>query len=122
MTIVASRSLRRALRHGLVVRYSVSERVTGHFEVLLATSLARRLRVHGPAATGLAAGTPPQTVIGKAFLVTAAGGHNTVTIKFSKATAARLSRVHGVSLMLRLLVRNASSGSAGVITTVTLSR
>jgi hypothetical protein len=119
---VASRSLRRALRHGLVVRYSVSERVTGHFEVLLATSLARRLRLHGPTATGLAAGTPQQTVIGKAFLVTAAGGRNTVTIKFSKVTAARLSRVHGVSLMLRLLVRNASSGSAGVITTVTLSR
>jgi hypothetical protein len=119
---VASRSLRRALRHGLVVRYSVSERVTGHFEVLLATSLARRLRLHGPTATGLAAGTPPQTVIGKAFLVTAAGGRNTVTIQFGKATAAHLSRLHRVSLMLRLVVRNASSGSAGVITTVKLSR
>src|SRR5207244_12264176 len=66
-----------SLRHGLVVRYSVSERVTGHFEVLLATSLARRLRLHGPNASGLATGTPPQTVIGKAFLVTAAGGRNT---------------------------------------------
>lgn len=118
---VASRSLRRALRHGLVVRYSVSERVTGHFEVLLATSLARRLHLHGPTATGLAAGTPPQTVIGKAFLITAAGGRNTVTIKFGKTTAARLSHAHGVSLMLRLIVRNAASGSAGVITTVTLS-
>ena len=100
----------------------MSERVTGHFEVLLATSLARRLRLRGPSATGLAAGTPPQTVIGKAFLVTAAGGRNTMAIHFSKATAARLAKLHGVSLMLRLVVRNAASGSAAVITTVTLSR
>ena len=120
--VVASRSLRRALRHGLVVRYSVSERVTGHFEVLLATSLARRLRLHGPNASGLATGTPPQTVIGKAFLVTAAGGRNTVTIQFSKATAARLARLHRASLMLRLVVRNAASGSSTVLSTVTLSR
>ena len=96
--------------------------MTGHFEVLLATSLARRLRLHGPNASGLATGTPPQTVIGKAFLVTAAGGRNTVTIQFSKATAARLARLQRASLMLRLVVRNAASGSSTVLSTVTLSR
>lgn len=119
---VVSHSLRRVLRRGLVVRYSVGERVTGHFEVLIASSLARRLRLHGPPATGLASGTPPQTVIGKAFLVTAAGGRNTVTIQFSKSTATRLAKLHGVSLMLRLVVRNAASGTSTVVSTVTLSR
>jgi hypothetical protein len=119
---VSSHSLRTVLRRGLVVRYSVSERVTGHFDVLLARSLARRLGLHGLTATGLATGTPPQVVIGKAILVTTAGGRNTATIQFSKATASRLRRLHGVSLMLRLIVRNASTRSATVITTVTLTR
>jgi hypothetical protein len=119
---VMSHSLRRALRRGLVVRYSVSERVTGRFEVLLARSLAHRLKLHGPTATGLPSGTPPQTVIGHAVLVTAAGGRNTVAIQFAKKIASRLARLHGVSLTVRLVVRNAASGSTTVVSTVTLSR
>ena len=104
------------------MRYSVSERVTGRFEVLLARPLARRLGLRGPPASGLAAGTPAQIVLGKAILVTTAGGRDTVTIQFSKATDAKLRRLHGVSLMLRLVVRNSSAHSATVITTVTLTR
>jgi hypothetical protein len=119
---VVTHSLRSALRKGLLVRYSISERVTGRFEVLLASSLARRLGLHGPPAAGLAAGTAPQTVIGKALLVTTAGGRNAVRIQFSKATAARLSHLRGATLMLRLLVRNSSSATTTLITSVTLSR
>jgi hypothetical protein len=118
---VASHSLRSALVRGLVVRYSVNERVTGHFEVLLATSLARRLHVHGPVATGLANGTPSETVVGKALLVTTAGGRNSVTIQFSKGTAARLHRLHRVSLIIRFVVRNASAQSSTVLMAVALS-
>ena len=44
------------LRSGLVVRYSVNEQVAGRFEVLLASSIARRIGLHGAPATGLAKG------------------------------------------------------------------
>jgi hypothetical protein len=67
---VASHSLRTALRRGLAVTYSVNEQVAGHFEVLMSRALAKRLKIGGPAATGLPAGTPPQVVIATAVLVT----------------------------------------------------
>lgn len=118
---VASRSLRNALRKGLTVRYAVSERVAGHFEVLLAASIARRLGLHAPRAVGLAPGTPPQVLIGKAILVTTAGGTNTAHIQFSKNTASRVGRLHSVTLLLRLIVHNASAKSSTALTTVTLS-
>lgn len=106
---VTSHSLATVLRSGLVVRYSVSEQVAGRFEVLLASSLANKLGIHGSHATGLAKGTPAQTVIAKAILVTTKGGHSSYRIKFSKATAARLRKVSKVSLMIRLAVHNAKS-------------
>jgi hypothetical protein len=121
---VASRSLRTALRRGLAVTYSVNEQVAGHFEVLMSRALASRLKIGGPAATGLPAGTPPQVVIAKAVLVTTKGGHSTVHIKFSKKVASRLKHVHSASLMLRLVVRNASASSpqtATVLSSVTLA-
>ncbi len=117
---VLSRTLKNALRNGLVVRYSVNEQVAGHFEVLLSRSLARSLGIGGAPAVGLPAGTPPQLVIAKAILVTTAGGRNTVKIQFSKHTATRLARLHKVSLMLRLIVRNGASHQPA--TTTVLSR
>jgi hypothetical protein len=62
-------------------------------------------------------------VIGKSILVTTAAGRNTVDIQFSKRTASRLGRLHGVQLMLRLVVRNADPhgpATTTVLTTVTL--
>jgi hypothetical protein len=120
---VVSHSLRRALRGGLVVRYSVNEQVAGHFEVLLGRAIARRLGIGGPQAFGLPAGTPPQVIIGRAVLVTTSAGRSTVNIQFSKRTASRLARLHSVPLMLRLFVRNAASQSPAtttVLSTVTL--
>ena len=75
-----------------MVRYSVNEQVAGHFEVLLSRSLARRLGITGPPAVGLPAGSPPQLVIAKAFIVTTKGGRSTVKIQFSKRTAQRLAQ------------------------------
>jgi hypothetical protein len=122
-TRVLSRSLKTALSGGLTVRYSVNEQVTGSFEVLLASSVARQIGLHGTPATGLPAGSAPQIVIAKAILVTTAGGHNTVKILFGKKTAALLHKLHKVSLMVRLVVRNASSRtpvSTTVVSVVTL--
>jgi PKD repeat protein len=123
-TRVLSRSLKTALSSGLTVRYSVNEQVTGSFEVLLASSVARQIGLHGTPATGLPAGSAPQIVIAKAILVTIAGGHNTVKILFGKKTAALLHKLHKVSLMVRLVVRNASSRtpvSTTVVSVVTLT-
>jgi PKD domain len=119
---VASRSLASVLRNGLVIHYSVNEQVAGRFEVLLASSIAKKLGVRGAAATGLAKGTPAQTVIAKAILVTTKGGRSTYKIKFSKATAARLRKVSKVSLMIRLVVHNAKSpATTTVLNTVNLA-
>lgn len=122
---VLSHSLSSALKKGLIISYSVNEQVAGQFQVLLASSIAKRIGLHGPAAVGLPAGTPPQTVIAKAILITTKGGHSTVKILFGKKTAAKLRKLRKVSLMLRLVVRNASSRSplsTTVLSTVNLSR
>ncbi len=122
---VLSHSLLKVLRNGLVIGYSVNEQVAGQFQVLLASSVARRIGLHGAPATGLPAGTPPQIVIAKAILITTKGGRNTVKILFGKKTAAKLRKLRKVTLTIRLVVRNASSHSplsTTVISTVTLSR
>jgi hypothetical protein len=116
-----SRSLRRARRSGLVLRYSINEEVVGHFEVLLASPTAHRLGVKGTPAKGLPTGTPAQVIIGRAILVATKAGRSTVDIVFSKDTAARLGRLRNVSLMLRLVVHNAADQSVTTVATVTLS-
>ncbi len=121
---IASRTLKKATRKGLVVRYSVSEQVAGHFEVLLSRTVASHLGISGPAATGLPAGSPPEVVIATATLVTMKGGRGARTIQFTKGTAARLRRLHKVSLTLLLAVHNASTQSPTgtiVISTATLA-
>jgi hypothetical protein len=113
LATILSQSLRSALHRGLAVSYSVNEQVAGRFEVLLSRSVAHRLGISGSTPANMPAGSEPQLVIAKAVLVTTKGGHSAVHIQFSKHTAARLARLHKVSLMLRLTVRNgASSGSA----------
>jgi uncharacterized membrane protein YgcG len=122
---IVSKSLASVVRGGLVVRYSVNEQVAGRFEVLLASSIAKRIGLHGAPATGLPKGTPTQIVIAKAILVTTKGGRNTIKIQFGKTTAARLRKLRKVSLMLRMIVRNASSQSptsTTVLSTVNLGR
>ncbi len=119
---IASHSLSTALKKGIVVNYSVNEQVTGHFEVLMSQALARKLKISGPRATGLPAGTPPEIVIGRTVLVTTKGGHGIVSIKLSSKLAAKLKRAHSASLMLRLVVRNGSSPSTiSVISASTLA-
>lgn len=118
---VLSRSLPKVLRGGLVVRYSVDQRVTGHFEVLLAASIAHRIGLHGPLAAGLPAGTPAQVVIAKALLVTTKAGRNTIKIKFGRVTAKRLRRLHKAPLMLRLILRNGSATTTTVLSKLTLN-
>ena len=113
-------SLVKTTRKGLIVRYSVNQQVAGHFEVLLAASIAHRIGLHPPLATGLPAGTPPQVVIGKAILITTKGGRGTIKVQFGKVTGARLRRLGKVSLMLRLNLRNSSGGTTTVLSKFTL--
>jgi hypothetical protein len=114
-----SHSLSSTLKNGLVVRYSVNEQVTGHFEVLLSTAIAHRLGISGSPATGLPVGSAAELVIAKAILVTTKGGRNTVDIQFSKRTASRLAKLHKVTLLLRLIVRNAASHNPATTTVLT---
>jgi hypothetical protein len=117
---VLSSSLSKTMGKGLVIRYSVNQQATGHFEVLLAASTAHRLGLHGPLAAGLPQGTPAQVVIAKALLVTTKAGRNTLKIQFGKVTAKRLRRLHSVPLTLRLILRNAGGGTTTVLSKLTL--
>jgi hypothetical protein len=117
---IASSSLAKTVKKGLIVKYQVNEQVTGSFNVLLAASIAKRLGLHLPLATGLPAGTPPQEIVGKALLITTKGGRGTIKIEFGKVTGARLRKLGKVSLMLQLNLRNASGGTATVLSKITL--
>ncbi|MHB8491611.1 MAG: hypothetical protein ACYDA6_05265 [Solirubrobacteraceae bacterium] len=118
-----SASLRTAIHHGLAVGYSVNEQVAGVVEALLNARTAHRLRIRGPLAAGLPAGYPQSIVIGRAALVTRAGGHGTLRLYFSRAVARALSRLSRVTLTLRMVVRNAERShplTSTLISTVTL--
>ncbi len=118
-------SLPQALSRGVLVGYTVNEQVAGSFQVLLNSQMARKLGITGPKALGLPSGTPPSLVVGQAILVTTKGGRSAVRVKFSKQTTKRLRHVHSVSLMLRLVVRNAASQnpqSTTVLSTFVLHR
>jgi hypothetical protein len=120
-----SQSLRSVLKKGLVIGYTVNEQVAGQFQVLLASSIAKRIGLHGPLATDMPAGSVPSIVIGKAILITTKGGRGAIKIQFGKKTAAKLRKLGKVTLTIRLVVRNASSHSplsTTVISTVTLTR
>lgn len=122
---VISHNLGSLAKTGVVVRYSVNEQVAGRFEVLIASSLAHRLKISGAPALGLPAGTPPELVIAKAVVVTTSAGRSAVKLLFSKRTAARLAHQRKVSLMLRLLLRNAATGTpttTSVLSAFTLYR
>lgn len=119
---IASKTLSSVLRSGLAVRYTVNQQVAGHFEVLLAAAVAHRVGLRGSTVAGLAKGTPPQIMIGKAILDTTAGGGGTIKIQFGKVTAKRLRRLGKVTLMLRLIVRNAKAQTATVLTSASLGR
>ena len=118
---IVSHKLHASLRKGVVVSYFVSEQVAGRAQLLIASSLASRLGLHGSHPSGLPAGTPPQTVIGTGILVTTKGGSSTLRIHISARTAARLARLHKASFTLLLLVRNATGGATTVVRAASLS-
>ncbi|MGC2374757.1 MAG: PKD domain-containing protein [Solirubrobacteraceae bacterium] len=120
----SSKSLKKVLRGGLAVRYSANEQVAGSIQVLLDAAVAKRLRIHGAAATGLPKGSPGAIVVGTAVLVTTKAGQGTIHVKFSASTAARLKHVRKLKLTLRLFARNASRQSpqtTTVLSTITLN-
>jgi hypothetical protein len=104
----AKTSLRNAIKRGLKIHYSVNEQVAGTIEVLLNAATAKHLHLRGPVASGLPAGSPRSIVIGRAVLVTRKGGTGAVKLKLSKAAGKALRKVKSVTLMLRVVVRNAS--------------
>jgi hypothetical protein len=105
---VSSTSLKKVKSSGIAVRYTVNEQVAGSVQVLLESTIAKRLGIKGPVATGLAKGSPSSIVIGTAVLVTTKAGNGTIRIKFASKTAERLTRGHKLKLTLRLVARNAS--------------
>lgn len=105
---IGSHSLATVLRKGLAIHYAVNEQVAGNVEVMIATSTAKRLRIHAATAKHLPKGYQRQTLIGSAVLVTTRRGHGTLTIKLSRHVAEALSSMSRLKVTLRIVVRNAS--------------
>lgn len=106
--IITTTSLSKAIEAGLNVRYSVNQQVAGHFEVLIPTRVAKRLKIKGQAVRGQAAAVPGQTPIANALLITTRQAHGSMSIVIPARIASRLARLHHVKVTLRLVVRNAS--------------
>jgi hypothetical protein len=104
-----SGSLLAALRHGLKVSYEVNEQVAGTVQAIIPAKLAHRLHIRGRLAQGLPAGSPRSVVIGHAVLVTSKGGRGALRLRFPKATARALRRMHRVTITLRMVLRNAEA-------------
>jgi len=102
-----SGSLRAALRHGLEIRYEVSEQVAGEVQVLMNAKLAHRLHIRGRRALGLPKGQPSEIVIGRALVVTRKGGSGRVRVRFNRTVIRALRRLQRVRLMLHMVVRDA---------------
>lgn len=105
---IGSHSLATVLREGLAIRYAVNEQVAGNVEAMIATSTAKRLRIHAATAKHLPKGYQRQTLIGSAVLVTTRRGHGTLTIELSRHVAEALSSMSRLKVTLRIVVRNAS--------------
>lgn len=121
---VMSHSLKKVLRYGLAIRYTVNEQIAGGLEVILDSRTAKRLRIHGPTALNLPKGYPRSIVIGGAVLVTTKGGAGTLRVIFPKRIAKRLVHSHSVKLTLRLVVRGAARHgprTATLLSTVVLN-
>jgi hypothetical protein len=113
---IAKGSLHAALSKGLPVDYYVSEQVTGHFEVLLNSQLARQLGITGTPAVDLPAGSQPEIVIGRALLVTLKGGHSATRVRFYPRVAKLLSHLTTLPIELRLVVHNAATQNPATTT------
>jgi hypothetical protein len=114
--------VRKIVKKGLIVGYSVSEQVAGHFNVLISRSVAKKLHISGSTATGLPSGTEPQVVIATAVIVTTKGGHSTLSIHLPKKIAKRLGKAKKLAVLLQLTVRNAASSEPTSTTVLTAAK
>jgi hypothetical protein len=103
---IGSHSLSTALREGLLVHYTVNEQVAGKVELMIATSTAKRLHIHGSLAKHLPKGYPRQTLIGSAVLVTTRRGHGQLQVKLLPAVKEALSAMSRLKVTLRIVLRN----------------
>ncbi len=119
-SIVVS-SVSKALKSGLLVHYSVTERVAGHFQVLLDARTAKKLGIKTPVVKGVTvAGLANPVEIGTALLETTKAGNDGIAITFSKSAAAKLKRTKSLTLTVRLVASNIAGQQVVVTTTVKL--
>lgn len=104
---VGSHSLPTVLREGLLVRYTVNEQVAGDVELMIATSTAKRLHIHGQIAKHLPKGYPRQTVIGTTVLVTTRRGHGRLQVKLLPEAKEALAVMSRLKVTMRIVLRNA---------------
>lgn len=119
-SIVVS-SVSKAIKSGIVVHYSVTEKVAGHFQVLLDARTAKRLGIKGPVVKGVkVAGLANPIQIGTALLETTKAGNDGIAITFSKSVDAKLRHTKTLTLTVRLVATNIAGQQVVVTTTVKL--
>ncbi len=117
---VVGSSLSKALKSGIVVHYSVTEQVAGHFQVLLDARTARRLGIKSPVLKGKYNGLTNPIQIGTALLESTKAGNSGIAITFSKSVATKLRHAKTLSLTVRLVAHNIAGQQVVVTTTVKL--
>ncbi len=118
---VVATSVSKALKSGLVVHYSVTQQVAGHFEVLLDARTAKHLGIKGPVVKGVKIdGLANPVEIGTALLETTKAGKDGIAITFSKTAAAKLRHTKALTLTVRLVAHNIVGQQVVVTTTVNL--
>jgi hypothetical protein len=119
-SIVAS-SVSKALRSGILVHYSVTERVAGRFQVLLDARTAKKLGIKGPVVKGVTvSGLANPIEVGTALLETTKAGNDGIAIAFSKSVATKLKHTKTLALTVRLVASNIAGQQVVVTTTVKL--
>ena len=85
-------SVSKALKSGLVVHYSVTEKVVGHFQVLLDARTAKHLGIKSPVIKGIKVGGLANPIADRhrAARDDARPAATAIAITFSKSAAAKL--------------------------------
>ena len=118
---ITASSVSKALKSGLVVHYSVTEKVVGHFQVLLDARTAKQLGIKSPVVKGVKVdGLSNPIEIGTALLETTKPGSSGIAITFSKAAAAKLKHARTLTLTVRLVAENIAGQQVVVTTTIKL--
>lgn len=118
---VVATTVSKALSGGLLVRYSVTQKVAGHFQVLLDAKTAKKLKLTTPVVKGVKVnGLSNPVQVGTALLETTKAGNSSIRVSFTKSDVSKLRKSKSLPLTVRLVAHNLAGQEVTVMTAVKL--